>query len=222
MDARIVSSPPGRSLAAIMMIVMCACASSRGGGPTSRANPAPAPATAPSPSTALAGAPEKQAVGAPATQSLWAIGQPACPSTGTSTSANTGGGSAAPGTLGGANRGVVGADTVGRGPAIILRASASAREVRFASQPQIVVRLCGGTFDSVRVIERRNLPSPVAAGTTYRDVYIAVEILGHLDAACIASKLGASTTPTPGPCGSLAFSDSAGVQRSRTSNPTRP
>src|SRR5438874_1905038 len=32
-------------------------------------------------------------------------------------------------------------------PDIILRASVSAREVRFASQPHISVRLCGGTLD---------------------------------------------------------------------------
>lgn len=73
---------------------------------------------------------------------------------------------------------------------VALYASASASEVRFARQPEIRVRLCGG-LDSIRVVERRNIPSPVVAGTTYRDVYVAVEILGRIDAACLARRLGA-------------------------------
>lgn len=72
---------------------------------------------------------------------------------------------------------------------VAIYASASAREVRFARQPEIRVRLCGG-LDSIRVVERRNIPSPVVAGTTYRDVYVAVEILGRIDAACLARRLG--------------------------------
>ena len=75
-----------------------------------------------------------------------------------------------------------------RGADVILLASVSAREVRFQSQPQISVRLCGG-FDSVRVVERRNLPERVAPGVTYRDVYIAVEILGHIYADCLRERL---------------------------------
>jgi hypothetical protein len=74
-------------------------------------------------------------------------------------------------------------------PALRIHASVSAREVRFAKQPQLRVRLCGGTLDSVRVIERRNLPSPVRVGTTYRDVFIAVEILGHLNASCLGAAI---------------------------------
>src|SRR5690242_12133242 len=87
------------------------------------------------------------------------------------------------------------ADTAGTGQQssgnadIILRASVSAREVRFASQPHVSIRLCGGTLDSVRVLERRNLPTPVVAGTTYRDVYVAIEILGHLASNCIANTI---------------------------------
>lgn len=72
---------------------------------------------------------------------------------------------------------------------IAIIASASAREIRFARTPEIRVRLCGG-LDSVRVIERRNLPERIVAGQTYRDVYIAVEILGRVDAACLARRLG--------------------------------
>jgi hypothetical protein len=74
-------------------------------------------------------------------------------------------------------------------PALVLRAAVSAREIRFTGQPRVVVRLCGAVGDSVRVLERRNLPSPVVAGTTYRDVYVAVEILGHLDGQCLAARL---------------------------------
>ena len=103
--------------------------------------------------------------------------------------------------------------TDGRGPAIVLYASASAREVRFAAQPRIVVRLCGGVMDSVRVLERRNLPDPVQPGVTYRDVFVAVEILGHLNASCIASKLGAAPTRGADPCASLQIRDSAAIRR---------
>jgi hypothetical protein len=85
-----------------------------------------------------------------------------------------------------------------RGADVILLASVSAREVRFQSQPQISVRLCGG-FDSVRVVERRNLPRRVVPGVTYRDVYIAVEILGHIYADCLRERLaGERSDACPG------------------------
>src|SRR4051812_32224745 len=76
--------------------------------------------------------------------------------------------------------------------AIRIFAEASAREVRFASQPQLHVRLAGG-LDSVHVLERRNLPSPVVSGTTYKDVYVAVEIFGRINADCIARQLGVAS-----------------------------
>jgi hypothetical protein len=105
--------------------------------------------------------------------------------------------SAAPG----AARGVR-ADTArggaARGADVILIASVSARELRFQSQPRISVRLCGG-LDSVRVVERRNLPERVVPGVTYRDVYVAVEILGHVYADCLRESLAggrASGCPT--------------------------
>jgi hypothetical protein len=98
-----------------------------------------------------------------------------------------------------------------RGPAIILRASASAREVRFATQPRISVRLCGGVMDSVRVLERRNLPDPVRPGVTYRDVYIAVEILGHLNAECLAGRITGAERGTAAACASIQVRDSAGA-----------
>ena len=104
---------------------------------------------------------------------------------------------------------------LGTGPDIILRASVSARELRFAAQPHVTVRLCGGTLDSVRVVERRNLPTPVVAGTTYRNVYVAVEILGHLTGTCIANTLtgGRAAPPSSDPCASLGVRDSAGARR---------
>jgi hypothetical protein len=88
---------------------------------------------------------------------------------------------------------------------ILLLAEVHAREVRFAKQPEIRVRLCGG-MDSVRVVERRNLPSPVVVGTTYRNVYVAVEVLGRVDAECLASRLGvtgAARDSTSGPCAAI-------------------
>jgi hypothetical protein len=71
---------------------------------------------------------------------------------------------------------------------VVIFAEASAREIRFASQPQLRVRLCGG-LDSIHVIDRTNLPSPVVAGTTYRDVHVAVEIFGRLNADCFTRQL---------------------------------
>jgi hypothetical protein len=78
--------------------------------------------------------------------------------------------------------------------AVVIFAAASAGEVSFKRQPQLHVRLSGG-LDSVHVLDRRNLPSPVVAGTTYRNVYIAVELFGRLNADCIARTLtgGAAT-----------------------------
>ncbi|HYD55193.1 MAG TPA: hypothetical protein VEA99_21330 [Gemmatimonadaceae bacterium] len=114
-----------------------------------------------------------------------------------------------------------GASAAARGGAdVVLLAAVSAREIRFARQPEIRVRLCGG-IDSARVVERRNLPSPIVVGTVYRDVYVAVEILGHLHAECLASALGAGpphdATPRRGrSCASIelrAAPDSASVRR---------
>ena len=82
-------------------------------------------------------------------------------------------------------------DSAGRRPDIVIRASASADEVRFSSEPKIDVRLTGcSVLDTVRVVERRNLPRPVQPNVTYRNVHIAVEILGHLDAQCLLAGIG--------------------------------
>jgi hypothetical protein len=83
-----------------------------------------------------------------------------------------------------------------RGPAdVILLVGIHADQVRFASQPHVRVRLCWGG-DTVRVVQRDNLPSPVVPGTTYRNVYIAVELLGRVNAECLTEKLGvAGGTP---------------------------
>jgi hypothetical protein len=89
------------------------------------------------------------------------------------------------------------------GTIVRIIAAAEAREVRFARQPEIRVRLCGG-LDSVRVIERRNLPTPVVVGTTYRDVYIAVEILAHLDGQCLAERITGERTAGSGARGACA------------------
>jgi hypothetical protein len=75
------------------------------------------------------------------------------------------------------------------GADIILRVGVHADEVRFAKQPNVRVRLCWGG-DTLRVVQRQNLPSPVVAGTTYRNVYVEVELLGRLNAECLANVLG--------------------------------
>jgi len=83
-------------------------------------------------------------------------------------------------------------DTAARRPSVALFVEASAREVRFNARPVIRVHLLGADFDSVRVLERRNLPDTVQPGVTYRDVYVAVEILGHLNAQCLLGRMGVS------------------------------
>lgn len=85
--------------------------------------------------------------------------------------------------------------------------------MRFASQPRIQVELCGGVLDSVRVLERRNLPDPVQAGVTYRDVFIAVEILGHLNAECLAERITGRDGTRAGACAGIQLRDSAGTRR---------
>jgi hypothetical protein len=72
---------------------------------------------------------------------------------------------------------------------VILLVGIHADEVRFAAQPHVRVRLCWGG-DTLRVVQRDNLPSPIVPGTTYRNVYIAVELVGRLNAECLADKIG--------------------------------
>lgn len=91
--------------------------------------------------------------------------------------------------------------------AVVIFAEASAKEVRFKSQPQLHVRLSGGV-DSVHVLDRRNLPSPVVAGTTYRDVHIAVELFGRVNAECIARTLTAGARDD---CASLELRGTSGA-----------
>jgi hypothetical protein len=87
---------------------------------------------------------------------------------------------------------------VGRGrngaAAIILRVGVHADEVRFAKQPNVRVRLCWGG-DTLRVVQRDNLPSPIVPGTTYRNVYVAVELVGRLNGECLANILGVGNNP---------------------------
>jgi hypothetical protein len=100
--------------------------------------------------------------------------------------------------------------------ALRLVAAVQAAEVRFDKQPKICVRLRGDVqLDSVRIVGRRNLTSPVVQGTTYRDIYVAVEILGHLNAECISARItGAAATGTAaGPCASLGIRDSTAGRR---------
>jgi len=97
-------------------------------------------------------------------------------------------------------------------PTVRLVASVQAEEVRFARQPTICVRLRGDAqLDSVHVVARRNIRSPVVVGTTYRDVYVAVEILGHLNAQCISARL--TGRQANGACASLDVRDSTSSGR---------
>jgi hypothetical protein len=101
-------------------------------------------------------------------------------------------------------------------PALRLFAAVQADEVRFDKQPKICVTMRGDArLDSVRVVGRRNLTSPVVRGTTYRDVYVAVEILGHLDAECISARItgAAAAGPATGSCASVGVRDSTSGRR---------
>jgi hypothetical protein len=81
-------------------------------------------------------------------------------------------------------------------PNVYLFVGVRADEVRFAKQPNVRVRLCWGG-DTLRVVQRTNLPSPVAAGTTYRNVYVAVELIGRLNGECLANAIGVGTQQAP-------------------------
>ena len=107
---------------------------------------------------------------------------------------------------------------------VMLLVGIHADEVRFASQPHLRVRLCWGG-DTVRVVQRDNLPSPIVPGTTYRNVYIAVELLGRINADCLADKIGvgnrAPTAPTTSAstCAFLGGSAGTGAQNNRPPPP---
>jgi hypothetical protein len=77
---------------------------------------------------------------------------------------------------------------------VLLLVGVHADEVRFGSQPRVRVRLCWGG-DTLRVVQRDNLPSPIVPGTTYRNVYIAVELLGRINAECLADRIGGNASP---------------------------
>jgi hypothetical protein len=74
------------------------------------------------------------------------------------------------------------ADSVrGRLPDIVIKGRVTAREVRFASQPQVDVQVRGcPALDTTRVSVRTNLPRPVQAGVTYRDVHVDFELSAWL------------------------------------------
>ena len=106
--------------------------------------------------------------------------------------------------------------------AVYLFAAVEAQEVRFVGQPKICVRLNGDVqLDSVRVVGRRNIASPVVSGTTYRDVYVAVEILGRLNADCISARItgAAAGASSGGACASLGVRDSASGRRPPRGSP---
>ncbi|HYW14489.1 MAG TPA: hypothetical protein VE871_21155 [Longimicrobium sp.] len=71
-------------------------------------------------------------------------------------------------------------------PTVLLRATATIRELRFETQPRTEVRTTGcAGLDSIVVTERVNLPDPVEPGVTYRDVRVGIEIRANLDVACL-------------------------------------
>jgi hypothetical protein len=101
--------------------------------------------------------------------------------------------------------------------AVVIFAEAQAAEVTFRSQPQLHVRLSGG-LDSVHVLDRRNLPSPVVSGHTYRDVHVAVELFGRVNAECIARTLTGSSARD---CASLELRGTSTRSDTTTPNASR-
>jgi hypothetical protein len=99
---------------------------------------------------------------------------------------------------------------------IVLWVGVHADQVRFAKQPQTRVRLCWGG-DSLRVVQRENIPSPVVAGTTYRNVYVAVELIGRVNAECVADLIGVrSSAQTSQPRAAVSNVSSASAQTGAT------
>ncbi|HEX5725954.1 MAG TPA: hypothetical protein VFX98_10850 [Longimicrobiaceae bacterium] len=89
-------------------------------------------------------------------------------------------------------------DTTGRRPDVRILGSVSARELRFESEPRARLRLTGCVAgDSVRVLERRNLPERVQPGVVYRDVFIRVEIAAFLNPECVRELLAGTVRPAP-------------------------
>jgi hypothetical protein len=121
------------------------------------------------------------------------------------------------------------------GPAdVILLVGVHADEVKFAAQPHVRVRLCWGG-DTLRVVQRDNLPSPVVPGTTYRNVYVAVELIGRVNAECLADKIGvgnsaaqnaarsnAAAAAAPVSASNCAFLGASAASGSQTSRPPPP
>jgi len=117
---------------------------------------------------------------------------------------------------------------------VMLLVGVHADEVRFAAQPHLRVRLCWGG-DTLRVVQRDNLPSPIVPGTTYKNVYIALEIIGRVNAECLANVIGVgpaqqgarqpnqppvAPTGTPTSAGNCAFL--GGASTSDPQNPRPP
>ena len=103
---------------------------------------------------------------------------------------------------------------------VLLLVGIHADEMRFASQPHIRVRLCWGG-DTVRVVQRDNLPSPIVPGTTYRNVYIAVELLGRVNAECLADRIGVGNRG-PTSASSCAFLGGSAASGTQTTKPPVP
>jgi hypothetical protein len=90
-------------------------------------------------------------------------------------------------------------------PTVHLLVGVQADQVTFAKQPNVRVRLCWGG-DTLRVVQRTNLPSPVVAGTTYRNVYVAVELIGRLNGQCLSNAIGVSNSQSQQRAGAVSTS----------------
>jgi hypothetical protein len=94
------------------------------------------------------------------------------------------------------------ANDSGGAPVVVIRARAQAEQIRFESRPEVRVRLTGcSLLDSVRVLERTNLPDPIQPGVTYRNVTVAVEILGHLNLQCLLAATNMGRDSSAGAAG---------------------
>src|SRR6476469_3694556 len=104
-----------------------------------------------------------------------------------------------------ASFGIGGARASTTNPTVHLIVGVQADQVTFAKQPQVRVRLCWGG-DTLRVVQRTNLPSPVVAGTTYRNVYVAVELIGRLNGQCLSNAIGVGNPQSQSRAGAVSTS----------------
>lgn len=87
-----------------------------------------------------------------------------------------------------------GRDTVTTPAGVSITGSVTARRVEHKTAPDVSVRLYGTPVDTLRVVERTNLPDSVKPGVVYRDVQVTFEYRSVLDTLLLDSLLAPHLT----------------------------